>query len=324
MFFFDNNKVLQLFLVCCCWDLLGFEVIPPIALVVEAYSLQGKRAIVTGSSGGIGRGIALELAQQGCHVLIHYNTRAEGAHETADIIDEQQQQQHRRMDDGYNDNPIAVVVGSCAGVMQCDFRHMSDLRRFQNEIDDLWPDGYDILVNNAGMIDMLALEQDDDALSHWYNVLAVNLHAPRWLSQWAMPRMENRPEGGVILHVSSVYGESSNEYMGAYAASKAALDSLTKTMAIEYASHNVRVNAIAPGAVVVERTAQVMSNPDRQNPWLDRILAGRLGTGEDVAHAALPLLTNDWITGTIWKVDGGLTARGNMPSRRDVNSRSQF
>ena len=266
--------------------------------VTEAYSLQGKRALVTGSSGGIGRNLAQELAYQGCQVLVHYNTREEGAMETADLIEES-----------------AERPGACAGVLQCDFRDVRDLELFQRDIDGIWPDGYDILINNAGMIGMMALEDDDDNLSHWYNVMATNLHAPRWLSQWAVPRMQRRREGGVILHVSSIYAESSNEYMGAYAASKAALDSLTKTMAIEYATHNIRVNAIAPGAVVVERTAEALCDPRRQEPWLDRILTGRLGTGVDVAQAALPLLTNDWITGTIWKVDGGITARGNLPAR---------
>ncbi|KAL7581526.1 hypothetical protein ACA910_022093 [Epithemia clementina (nom. ined.)] len=269
-----------------------------LAVASTAYSLQGKRAIVTGSSGGIGRGLAVELAYQGCQVLVHYNTREEGALESADLIEASGQR-----------------PGACAGVLQCDFRDVVDMERFQRDIDEIWPEGYDVLINNAGMIGMLALEDDDDQLSHWYNIMATNLHAPRWLSQWAVPRMKRRPEGGVILHVSSIYAESSNEYMGAYAASKAALDSLTKTMAIEYAAHNIRVNAIAPGAVVVERTAGALADPTRQQPWLERMPAGRLGTGRDVAHAAMPLLTNDWITGTIWKVDGGSTARGNLPNR---------
>uniref|UniRef100_A0A7S2YNK1 Uncharacterized protein n=1 Tax=Entomoneis paludosa TaxID=265537 RepID=A0A7S2YNK1_9STRA len=261
----------------------------------DAYSLSGKRALVTGSSGGIGRGLALELARQGCEVLVHYHVREEGAHETAAII--------------------AAQGGSCAGVLQCDFLNLTDMKDFQRSIDEIWPEGYDILVNNAGIIGKLALEDDDDDFSHFNSVMAVNLHAPRMLSHWAVPRMKDRLEGGVILHVSSIHGENSNEYMAAYAASKAALDSLTKTMAIEYAPHNIRVNAIAPGIVAVERTAEALSDPKNTAPWLDRLVAHRLGTVEDVAEASLPMLTNDWITGTIWKVDGGMMARSNMPKR---------
>ena len=336
-----------------------------LVLVVDAYSLQGKRAIVTGSSGGIGRGIALELTRQGCQVLVHYNTRVDGARETANLINNITNSNiayksmtgvdsrtgggeggglrataitrsrataiTRARATGAASSSAATTTTSsyynsqgCAGILQCDFRYASNLERFQRSVDKIWPDGYDILINNAGIIGKLALEDDDDvddARSHWNDIMAVNLHAPRRLSQWAVPRMNvgRRPGGGgiggVIVHVSSIHGETSNEYMGAYAASKAALDSLTKTMAIEYAVHNIRVNAIAPGIVIVERTAETLSDPMSQQPWLDHLLVNRLGSVDDVAQATLPLLTNDWVTGTIWKVDGGITARGNLPKR---------
>eukprot|EP00527_Entomoneis_sp_CCMP2396_P006799 CAMPEP_0198150126 /NCGR_PEP_ID=MMETSP1443-20131203/49559_1 /TAXON_ID=186043 /ORGANISM="Entomoneis sp., Strain CCMP2396" /LENGTH=311 /DNA_ID=CAMNT_0043815343 /DNA_START=87 /DNA_END=1022 /DNA_ORIENTATION=+ len=268
-----------------------------VGFFAEAYSLSGKRALVTGASGGIGRGLAVELSRQGCELMIHYHVREAGAHETAALIAAEEGK------------------GSCAGVLQCDFRNLSDVKLFQRGIDELWPEGYDILVNNAGIIGKLALADDDDDFSHWNDVMTVNLHAPRWLSHWAVPRMKDRSEGGVILHVSSVHGENSNEYMAAYAASKSALDSLTKTMAIEYSPLNVRVNGIAPGVVVVERTDEAFSDTNNVQPWLEKMLVKRLGTVEDIAEASLPLLTCDWITGTTWKVDGGIMARGNMPTR---------
>ncbi|KAL7581525.1 hypothetical protein ACA910_022092 [Epithemia clementina (nom. ined.)] len=279
--------------------------------VLDAYSLQGKRALVTGSSAGIGRGIALELGRQGCQVLVHYNTRASFANETVELLNENWDEEDEES------------IRPCAGILQCDFRNISDLQRFEREIDEIWPEGYDILVNNAGIVGKLALDDDDDEMSHWNEVMAVNLFAPRWLSQSAVSRMKQRSAlaglmatcGGVILHVSSIHGERSNEYVAAYAASKAALDSLTRSMALEYAIHRIRVNAIAPGIIAVERTADELSLPKNRDPWLERLLVGRLGTVEDVAEAAMPLLTNDWITGTIWKVDGGMTARSNTPSR---------
>lgn len=119
----------------------------------------------------------------------------------------------------------------------------------------------------------------------------------------------------MIVNVSSIHSEKSNEYMAAYAASKAALDSLTRSMAMEYAQHNIRVNSIAPGVVVVERTADIFKIPENAQVWKDRLPLNRLGQVEDIAQATLALLTNEWMTGTILTVDGGMMARANMPNR---------
>jgi len=292
----------------------------------SGYSLKGKRAIVTGSSGGIGKGIALALAEQGVHVVVHYHTREKGAEQTAAEIT-------LRSNTG-------TTPGKVAGVFQCDFRDPQAIRDwFSHDIDVLWPDGFDILVNNAGIVTKLALEDDDNDLSAWYETMQVNLHAPRLLSHLSVPRMRNdffssnattttttaaearsAPSGGVILNVSSIHGEKSNEYVGPYAVSKSALDALTRAMALEYASYNIRVNAIAPGVVPVERTAAAFAQATVADPWLSRIPLNRLGTVEQVAAACLPLLTNDWLTGAVWQIDGGMMARSNMPDRpRPIN-----
>ena len=279
---------------------------------VIAYSLEGKRVVVTGSSGGIGKGIALALAQEGADVLVHYHTRAQGALQTAHAIT--------------HDTP-----GTCAGVFGCDFRDPAAIQKlFADDLDGIWPEGFDVLVNNAGVVTKLALEDDnDDTLSAWHETLQVNLHAPRLLSHLALPRMRKRSSsdnnykktggggggGGVILNVSSIHGEKSNEYMGAYAVSKSALDALTRVMALEYAVYNIRVNAIAPGVVPVERTATAFADPTVADPWLEKIPLHRLGTVEQVAAACLPLITNEWLTGVIWQIDGGMMARSNMPER---------
>lgn len=276
--------------------------------VPAAYNLQGKRVLVTGSSGGIGRGIALELAREGAHVLIHYHLRKDGALETKELI----QQQQCRQGGG---------TGTCAGIVQCDFRKLSNIPTMFDQVDSIWDDGLDVLVNNAGSISKMAMEDDDLELTQWQNTMNVNLNAPRFLSQLTLDRMKKKQhalkeqEGGVIINVSSIHGERSNEYMAAYAVSKAGLDMLTRTMAIEFAEHNVRVNAIAPGVVVVERTADIFADPANAKPWTDRLLTSKLGTVEQIAHATLPLITNDWITGTIWQIDGGMMARNNMPPR---------
>lgn len=277
-----------------------FSVFQPEAILVQAYSIEGKRALVTGSSGGIGRGIASKLAQQGAHVMIHYHVRQQGAEETEKLIQAQAQN-----------------GGSCAGILQSDFRNPANIYRMFQEIDTIWNDGIDILVNNAGSITKQAIEDDDENLTSWRDTLEVNLNAPRLLSQLALERMKNRQlnSGGVIINVSSIHGEKSNEYMSAYAVSKAALDMLTRSMAIEFAQYNVRVNAIAPGVVVVERTAEIFNNPENVIPWTDRLLVNQLGSVKEIADATIPLITNDWITGTIWQIDGGMMARANFPIR---------
>ena len=103
--------------------------------------------------------------------------------------------------------------------------------------------------------------------------------------------------------------------MAAYAASKAALESLTRSMAMEWAAHGVRVNAIAPGVVPVERSRDAFADPEAVENWASRIPLHRLGTVEEIAAACIPLLTNEWITGAVWQIDGGMMARSNMPDR---------
>jgi len=262
--------------------------------------MQNKRALVTGASGGIGKAIALELGRQGCReVVVHYHTRQQGALDTVQQLE---------------------ALGCQAEAVQCDFRDPVALSSMMRGLHTEWEQGCDILVNNAGVVSKVALEDDSDALTAWHECMAVNLHAPRLLSHLAVEQWKNKPEGSVILNVGSIHGEKSNEYMGAYAASKAALESLTRTMAIEYASYNVRVNCIAPGIVPVERTLKAVydSNGDlteMAEGWRSKIPLRQLGTVEHVAQACMPLISNEWVTGAVWQVDGGMMARANMPER---------
>jgi glucose 1-dehydrogenase len=160
----------------------------------------------------------------------------------------------------------------------------------------------------------MPLDHDSDFLTTWKETLQVNLHAPLLLSKLAKENGMST-SGGVIINVSSIHGDRSNEYMGAYAASKAGLDSLTRTLALEWADDNIRVNAIAPGVVPVERAAQAFQDSTVAQGWLEHLPVGKWGTVDQVADAMLPLITNDWVTGTVWTIDGGMMARSNMPKR---------
>ena len=265
-------------------------------------SLEGKRALVTGSSGGIGAGIALALAAQGASVLVHYNSRYEGAKHTCAAI------KKRNKEGG---------KGSCEGIIKCDFRSPKAIDEMMNYIGENCWDGQplDILVNNAGLITKLASDDDDERLSSWHDTMAVNLHAPLQLSRLAHRRMKESKQGGVIINVSSIHGSRSVEWMTAYAASKAALDSLTRGLALEYAPDGVRVNAIAPGIVPVERTAEVLRTKEAQDMWTPHLPVGRMGSVEEIGEATVQLCTNEWMTGTILSIDGGMMARANMPFR---------
>ncbi|ACI64643.1 hypothetical protein THAPS_35740, partial [Thalassiosira pseudonana CCMP1335] len=248
---------------------------------MESYPLSGKTAYVSGSSGGIGAAIAKTFARAGADIIVHYNSREDGALST---------------------------------LIQADFRDASAVdEMFQYITTDILKDNrLDILVNNAGIVTKIALEDDDDNLSVWHETMSVNLHAPVQLMRLAHSHMKSTTKGtrkgGVIINNTSIHGSRSVEFMTAYAASKAALDSLTRGLSCEYAPDGIRVNAIAPGVVPVERTAQAFADPKVTDMWLPHLPVGRLGTVEDIAEATLVLATNEWMSGTVLTVDGGMMA----------------
>lgn len=243
-------------------------------------SLRGKTALITGSSGGIGAGIAKVFAQAGADVIVHYNSRREGAVSTFKEIND-------RYDNAVTSNANGSdLPGKCIGIIQADFRDPDATDEMFKCILDkvLINNRLDILVNNAGIVTKLALEDDDDKLSIWHETMAVNLHAPLQLMKLAHHHMKSTTigsrKGGVIINNTSIHGSRSVEFMTAYAASKAALDSLTRGLACEFAGDDVRVNAIAPGVVPVERTEKAFADPKVTNMWLPHLPVGRLGTVE--------------------------------------------
>lgn len=264
------------------------------------YPLMGKKALVTGSSGGIGSAIAKALAKHGASVMVHYNTRKEGAQQTCDFINN-------------NNNNFG---GKCDGMVQCDFRSpLAISKMMKSVVDDVWDGKFDILINNAGIVTKLAIEDDDHDLSSWHETMAVNLHAPLQLSKLAFARMKGQSGGGCIIMNSSIHGSISVEWMNSYAASKAALDSLTRGLSNEWAPHGVRVNAVAPGIVPVERTEAMLNTPQAQELWTPHLPVGRMGHVDDIAESVVYICQADWMTGSIVTVDGGMTARANMPMR---------
>uniref|UniRef100_A0A7S2JUP4 Uncharacterized protein n=1 Tax=Leptocylindrus danicus TaxID=163516 RepID=A0A7S2JUP4_9STRA len=245
----------------------------------------------------------MKLAEHGANVMVHYNSRKEGAVETCKAI----------RSAGY----------SCEGILQCDFRSPKAIDDMFTTVDARWGGELDILVNNAGIVSKLAIEDENDDLSVWHETMAVNLHAPVQLSRLAHQRMKRKGDGVIVMN-SSIHGAISVEWMIAYAASKAALDQVTRGLSSEWAADGVRINSVAPGVVPVERTEAVLNSPKSQELWLPHLPVGRMGAVDDIAEAVAYICSAKWMSGSILTVDGGMTARANMPFRpRPIPSLSQ-
>ena len=252
---------------------------------------KNKNYLVTGSSGGIGAGIAKALAKEGANVGIHYNKRYEGAIETQKALE---------------------IFSVKTALYQADFTSIEETKKLiESFIADFG--SIDGLISNAGLVFKGSIEDADE--SYWESVMQVNLRAPYILSRACLPHLKETK--GVIVHTSSIHAQHQTEYLSAYASSKAGLESLMKSQALEWAKYGIRVNAIAPGVVPVERTEEYFSQPKNQELWLPHVPLNRLGKVEDLAEMLLFLCSDkaSWITGQSFTVDGGLVARSNYPKR---------
>ena len=243
--------------------------------------LEYKVALVTGAGRGIGRAIAIALAKEGAEVVVNYNGSEERAKEVKQTIEEN---------------------GGKASIYKCN---VSDFEACEAMIKDIVKEHgrLDILVNNAGItkdgLIMKMKEEDFDS------VLNVNLKGTFNTIRHSARQML-RQKSGKIINISSVSGILGNAGQANYAASKAGVIGLTKTMARELGSRGITVNAIAPGFVDTEMTG-VLSEEIRENACR-QIILGRFGKPEDIANVAVFLASDkaDYITGQVISVDGGM------------------
>lgn len=243
--------------------------------------LENKVALVTGAGRGIGRAIAIALAKEGAEVVVNYNGSEERAKEVKQTIEEN---------------------GGKASIYKCN---VSDFEACEAMIKDIVKEHgrLDILVNNAGItkdgLIMKMKEEDFDS------VLNVNLKGTFNTIRHSTRQML-RQKSGKIINISSVSGILGNAGQANYAASKAGVIGLTKTMARELGSRGITVNAIAPGFVDTEMTG-VLSEEIRENACR-QIILGRFGKPEDIANVAVFLASDkaDYITGQVISVDGGM------------------
>ena len=252
--------------------------------------LRDKVAVITGTGRGMGKAAALLFAQEGARVVGAEIDPSTGL-ETIGLIKE---------------------AGGVATFAHADVGKVADCRKIIETAVDTYG-GMDILYNNAAIVDITPNDQVDEA--HWNRVLDVDLKGPFFLSAFAVAEMKKRG-GGVILNTSSVGALLGWPDLGCYAAAKGGLIGLTKQMAIDYAADNIRVNALAPGAIdTANMRLQPAFQQDLEGAWraqAGRYPLGRLATPEEVARVALFLVSDDasFITGIVMPVEGGYLAKG--------------
>jgi 2-deoxy-D-gluconate 3-dehydrogenase len=254
-------------------------------MILDAFQLNGKNALVTGSSRGLGAAIALALAEAGANVGCHGRS-AEG-----NAISEKLRQMGRK---------TFYFMGDVSDPQT----HSALIKKTVDEFGSI-----DILVNNAGIIRRTpASEFPQD---YWDELIAVNLTAVFRLSQLAGQDMLKRGRPGKILNIASLLSFQGGILVPAYAAAKGGVAQLTKALANEWASKGINVNAIAPGYMATDNTTALRKDPDRSRQILERIPAGRWGEPSDIAGAAVFLCSpaSDYIHGHIMLVDGGWMGR---------------
>ena len=239
-------------------------------------SLANQTALVTGGSRGIGRAICQALDAEGARIIVHYHRNRAAAEE------------------------VAATLLSPARLVQADLASTGSITRMVQSLDD---HSLDILVNNAGVWKPTPLGSTNEAVM--IEVLHTNLQGVFWLTQALLPKLR---DGAHIVNISSTAGRVGIAGgRSLYGATKAAIDSLTKSWALELAGRGIRVNAVAPGYVETDMTAEHLGDPQTRAHALERHPLGRLGTVEDVAKAVTFLCTDAaaFITGESLNVSGG-------------------
>lgn len=253
---------------------------------LDLFRLDGKIALVTGCKKGIGKAMALALAEAGADIIgVSASLELEGSQVEKEV----------------------TAIGRKFKAYQCDFSDRNALYTFINQVKTDFPI-IDILVNNAGTIlRNPAAEHSDE---YWDNVLSINLDAQFILTR-EIGKVMIAQGSGKIIFTASLLTFQGGINVPSYAASKGAIGSLVKAFANEWASKGINVNAIAPGYIATDNTEALRGDENRSKSILDRIPAGRWGETEDFKGATVFLCSDasKYVQGTILTVDGGWMGR---------------
>lgn len=255
----------------------------------DAIRLKDKTALVTGSSKGIGAGIAIGLAREGADVVVNYHSDKPGAEKTAQRIEKSGRK--------------AIVVGADVGTSEGCHRLVEKGIAHFGKID--------ILINNAGIaLWKPFLELDEE---NWDKTLNTNLKSVFLCSQLIARDLVKKNSAGSIVNISSIAAHAALDCLVPYCASKGGMTLITKAMAVELARYNIRVNAVAPGTIEIERNFQ--TDPDYPRSWEPYIPLGRAGTVEEIVKPVVFLASDDasYITGQLLFAAGGELAYVPMP-----------
>ncbi len=249
--------------------------------------LAGKRALVTGAGGALGRASSLLFASEGAAVAVVDIDRA-AAEETVRLITEQGGQS------------IAITA---------DVRDESQVKRAVDEaVDGLG--GLDTLFNNAGIMPHQDASFLDGDLDLWHLISSINLDGTMLCSKYAVPHIA-AAGGGAVVNMSSFLAVLGCTYpQDAYAASKGAISSLTRSMAVQLGGKGIRVNALAPGPIMTAHVEQFFPDPEARRIRLERVPLGRFGKPEDAAGLACFFASDaaSWLTGQVVVLDGGISS----------------
>ncbi|WP_037572470.1 2-dehydro-3-deoxy-D-gluconate 5-dehydrogenase KduD [Spirochaeta cellobiosiphila] len=254
--------------------------------MLDRFSLKGKVVLITGASRGLGQGMAVGLAKAGADI---FALGVSAMTETKELVEKE----GRRFDSAKADL-VHCSVEDLASYVKAAVDHMGHV---------------DVLVNNAGIIrreDSIQFTEKD-----WDEVMDINIKKVFFLSQAFVNQLLKQGKGGKIINIASMLSFQGGIRVPSYTASKSGIRGLTMSMANEWASHGINVNAIAPGYMATDNTKDLRNNPERSAQILDRIPAGRWGTPEDLAGTCVFLAgdNSNYINGYTIAVDGGWLAR---------------
>jgi glucose 1-dehydrogenase len=250
-----------------------------------------KVAIVTGSSKGIGKAIVLAFARSKQYSGITVNARR---------IEEAQSVSHD-IEKSYSSWCTSTAI-------EADVSKESDCIRLIKETVSKYG-RIDVLVNNAGVQEDIPFTET--TLEEWYKIIGIDLTGPFVCSREAVRQKQKQenPAGGCIINISSVHQQIPKPHYIPYATSKAGIEMMTKTMALELAKNNIRANLVAPGAIETDMNRDLKEDKDKLEKVLKKIPVGRLGSAEEVADVVEFLASSkaSYVTGTTFFVDGGMT-----------------